>query len=77
MVVDPALAPLTLLRCGELAQQYACCVLQAAGAWRGSIHACWEGGQTVGLSCCGALQCMATGQALTPPGALPASVQAR
>jgi hypothetical protein len=32
---DPQLAHLTLLWCGELAQQYACCVLQAAGAGAG------------------------------------------
>ncbi len=29
--IDPALVPLTRLWCGELAQQYACCVLQSAG----------------------------------------------
>lgn len=29
--VDPQLSHITLLWCGELAQQYACCVLQAGG----------------------------------------------
>ena len=32
---DPALAPLTRLWCGGLAQQYACCVLQSAGELKG------------------------------------------
>lgn len=29
--VDPPLKPVTPLWCGDLAQQYACCVLQSAG----------------------------------------------
>lgn len=33
--IDPALTGVTRLWCGELAQQYACCVLQSAGGWVG------------------------------------------